>query len=721
MALSEREWLASGYTPEMNHFTDRKFFRIGNAGNGLSTVTALQAAWTILLARYTDGNDVEFHTITPTSRSASRIPENASTPHLATITVDWKLAVQDIVRQLEGRAQEDYNDQAFGKHNNGTTLLWIRSNETSPTGGQTLGTAQNFSLMPLCSILRDGLELHMAFDNMLVEKVHAERMVSQMGHILQQLMQCMDLGSPLKDLILIREKDLQEIWSWNADVPAVVEACVHDLIAETKHRQPDAPAVCAWDGELTYKQLDDLSTRLAQYLVGLGVGPEDIVPLCFEKSMWTPVAMLGVMKAGGASVSIDKNQPEGRLQAITSQVNAKIIISSQKNEALASRLLAGVRVVVVDKPQATHLAALPPKPLLSVSATNRLYVTFTSGSTGVPKGVIITHSNFSSAIRHQQAAFKLDSKTRFFDFAPYAFDTAWATILYTLTAGGCLCTPSDEELQEPERSMRDLRVNYAGMTPTVARMLRPERLPNLKTLVLGGEAVRLEDFERWSGKVSLVNAYGPSECTPTATIHCLQSIGLTDPPIGRPYGLCGWVVEPRGGGLMGVGEVGELWLEGPLVGSGYLNDPEKTAASFVKDPPWLLQGASGQPGRTGRLYRTGDLVRYRPDGSLEFVGRKDEQVKIRGQRVELREVEHHVQRLLSNSRPDTGPSAEVQVVAEVISLQGSNKPTLAAFVVPGSGAAAMTEEELSAAVGRMTSGLDERLATQLPSYMIPTS
>jgi non-ribosomal peptide synthetase component F len=165
-------------------------------------------------------------------------------------------------------------------------------------------------------------------------------------------------------------------------------------------------------------------------------------------------------------------------------------------------------------------------------------------------------------------------------------------------------------------------------------------ISNLSTLVLGGERVIPTDMYLVGGKAHVISAYGPAECTPTATI--LHSSDVCDVGLGRGAGVCTWIVEPDNPELLSpIGAVGELWIEGPLVGEGYLNDPEKTAAAFIQDPAWLLRGVPGdRPGRSGRVYRTGDLVQYREDGSLLFIRRKDTQVKIRGQRVELEEIEY---------------------------------------------------------------------------------
>lgn len=178
--------------------------------------------------------------------------------------------------------------------------------------------------------------------------------------------------------------------------------------------------------------------------------------------------------------------------------------------------------------------------------------------------------------------------------------------------------------------------------------------------------------------------------------------------------------------LTSIGAIGELWLEGPLVGRGYLQGAQRTAAAFVENPPWLLAGGPGQCGRRGRLYKTGDLVRYNSDGTLEFVGRKDSQVKLRGQPVELAEVEHHVRQALVNEstietmdfRLSKGAADTIEVVVEAITPRGGDRPVLVALIRLGC-AASLPEDEHSAAVQQMAAGLEDRLQQQIPAYMVP--
>jgi amino acid adenylation domain-containing protein len=517
------------------------------------------------------------------------------------------------------------------------------------------------------------------------------------------------------------QQDLSRIWRWNAIVPDTVHICVHHIIADIARRQPDAPAICAWDGELNYGSLDELSTTLSVHLIDLGVGPGTIVPLCFEKSMWTPVAMLGVMKAGAASVIMDITNPEARLHTIVRQALTysccRVILASTKNQPLADRLARLEKLetsVFVPEALVRQGSHAPACPIVSVTPDDTLYIVFTSGSTGTPKGAIITHVNFSSAIRHQHAALGFGKSCRVFDFASYAFDVAWSDALHTFAAGGCMCIPSENQRKNDiAAAIRDLRANYLDLTPTVARQIRRGDVPKVQTIVFGGERVAASDIPAWTNCSTIRNPYGPAECTITSTVSAIQPGDSREPGIGRGCGTVTWVVRSNGLELAAVGEAGELWLEGPLVGRGYLGEPEKTASAFIEDPPWLLQGGPGVPGRCGRLYRTGDLVRYNADGSLQFMGRKDDQVKIRGQRVELGDIEHHLRQCLASH-------AEVAVVVDVVQPAGNSAPLLAAFLAVGELVNADAKTK-NAAILDLTAPIEARLATSLPVHMIPTS
>ena len=307
------------------------------------------------------------------------------------------------------------------------------------------------------------------------------------------------------------------------------------MIEERAQAQPSAPAVCAWDGELTYGELDQLATRLAGRLVDLGVGPDVLVPLCFEKSMWTTVAMLGVLKAGGAFVMLDSAIPEQRLQTLFHQIGSNLMLSSIANMALSLRLS---KTVIRVGPDSTKISSLVVSPgRKSQPSSTAMYAVFTSGSTGTPKGVVLSHQNFCSALNYQLQLLGFTKDSRVLDFASYTFDVAVHNAFATFVAGGCLCIPADRDRKDNvDKVITSMRATIANLTPTVSRLLDPMTVPDLKTMISLGETVTIKDAERWWGKSYLVNTYGPAECTPISTINYSASSPEEATRIGKGAG-----------------------------------------------------------------------------------------------------------------------------------------------------------------------------------------
>ncbi|KDB21505.1 hypothetical protein H109_06562 [Trichophyton interdigitale MR816] len=525
------------------------------------------------------------------------------------------------------------------------------------------------------------------------------------------------------------------VWKWNATAPPTLNACVHELVQTRVDLAPDAIAINAWDGVLSYKQLASEAAHLARQLIdSYQVVPGEKVLVVLERGLLIPVAVLAIIQTGATFVLLDTASPESRLRQVAERTCARVTVTSQSLATLAQRLSSSVMTICKPRSEPSFIATPGTiSSLCPADPSSILYVVFTSGSTGNPKGVEVSHSNFVSGLEQQSELFQLSQGSRFLHFASYSFDASVHEILITLTQGGCLCIPSDtDRMQRLSAAMNEMQVTIAQMTPTSSQLIEPDQVPTLQTLVLAGEPMSRAVIERWSPYVRLVNAYGPAECAVFSTgyvvdVHSCLETGVV--PIGRGYGCVTWVTDPDNVNyLTPVGEVGELLIEGPNVSAGYLADPEKTAASFIEDPKWLIEGSpfASLEGRHARLYKTGDLVRYIGDGDLVFVGRKDTQVKLHGQRIELEEVEHQMQNFLSGEK----------AIAEVIQRGGQNKAAqLVAFIeVP--------ERELESSRERFTQevsgGLDpifravdaefqqleERLLSalteRLPSYMVPS-
>ena len=525
----------------------------------------------------------------------------------------------------------------------------------------------------------------------------------------------------IEDSIRPTARDLDDLWHWNHSLPPTRDFCMHDYISERAQSYPDKVAIASWDGDLTYAEVDRYSTITAKRLINRGVKLHDFVPLCFEKSRWTIVAVLAVMKAGATLVMMDPSLPLARLQNMATQVNATTMLSSRQQIEFSKTILPGEPLIIEADAFANSSETETMPALERVPPTALMYLIFTSGSTGTPKGVKISHQTYTSSALPRAEAVGYTEKSRVLDFASYAFDVSIDSMLLTLGNGGCLCIPSDEDrMDDINNAIRKMRINYAGLTPSLARILEPDVIASLDALGLGGEAAAASDVALWGQSARIVIGYGPCECTIGCTINSDTAKGRPYISIGTGNGAAMWIVDPNDHEiLLPVGAVGELLVEGPIVGQGYLNDPEKTAAAFIEDPKWLTAGHNDFAGRRGRLYKTGDLGKYDPDGSggIVFAGRKDTQVKLRGQRVELSEIESQL-----NARLPSDATVIAEVIKPVLS---GGQATLVAFVtfqsLSGSPQDEITDvdlpEDLRSALNEANAGI----VKVLPRYMVPTA
>ncbi|MHA7627475.1 amino acid adenylation domain-containing protein [Corallococcus sp. M7] len=406
---------------------------------------------------------------------------------------------------------------------------------------------------------------------------------------------------------------------------------VHARFGAWAERTPDALAVAFAGDALTYGQLEARANRLAWHLRGLGVGPDVPVVLCLERSTAFVEAALGVLKAGGAYVPLDPSAPPERLQSILEDVRAPVLLASRNTTALT--LPPDCKCLLAeDGFSATGAPAHAPPEL--TGPRHLAYVIYTSGSTGRPKGVELEHAGLAHLVDWHQRTYALTPEDRTTQAAGPAFDAAVWELWPTLTAGASLHIVDDEVRALPERLVAWLteeRITRCFLPTPLAEAVLTQPWPAhtaLRTLLTGGD--RLHRGAPEGTPFQLINHYGPTECTVVATCGPVTA-GAVNPPIGRPIvNTQAYVLDARQQPVP-VGVPGELWLGGLGLARGYLNQPELSARAFVPHPFDARDGA--------RLYRTGDRVRFLPDGALEFLGRTDAQVKLRGLRIELGEVE----------------------------------------------------------------------------------
>jgi aspartate racemase len=496
----------------------------------------------------------------------------------------------------------------------------------------------------------------------------------------------------------------QILGDWNQTAFAIPQdQCFPQLFEAQVERTPDAPAVIFRDQALTYRQLNERANQLAHYLRQQGVGPEVVVGIAAGSSPELAVGILGILKAGAAYLPLDPAYPRQRLGYMLEDSGVKLLLTQQH---LATTLPAGAaRVICLDAdwPVITRARAANPEPLLKPD--NLTYVIYTSGSTGQAKGVQVSHRNLVNHNLEAVRTYGLVARDRVLQFASLSFDLAVEELLPTWICGATVVLRPEDGLLAGEPLHRLLRKE--GVTvldlPTAfwhewvhELAERREVLPeSVRLVIVGGEKAAASTLAIWQklGKKSVrwVNTYGPTEATVIATVHePAADKADAELPIGRPVANTQIYILDRWLQPVPIGVPGELYIGGAGVARGYLNRPELTAERFIADP------FSASPG--ARMYRTGDLARYRSDGKIEFVGRADHQVKIRGHRIEPGEIENTL--------------VQHPAVREALVLVREDRPgdpRLAAYVVPH------PDQQIAA------DALRDFLKEKLPEYMVPAA
>ncbi len=483
-----------------------------------------------------------------------------------------------------------------------------------------------------------------------------------------------DPEAPVSELpLLTPEEERQLTGVWN-DTGAEYrhEATLPELLAEQAERSPDAVAVISGGEALTYGELDRRANRLARRLRALGVGPESRVAVCLERSPALMVGLIGVLKAGGAYLPVDPETPRSRMNALLESAGVEIVVTEEWLSEIA------------DEDDS-------PLPQTATSA-NIACVIHTSGSTGVPKGVLLTHRNLVNLVASFLDSYRPEPADRILPLTAISFASFVGEIFPLLCAGGALVLPDRAELLDLSALTSLIERHGISIVSTVPSMMARlnalrERLQRLRLILVGGEALSAGDVDKLLGSVRIVNGYGLTETSICSTCHILVPEDLAPgsvPPIGRPLMNHRVYLLDRHLQALPGGCPGEVFIAGEGLARGYLGDPAATAARFLPDP-WDT-GA--------RMYRTGDRGLLRSDGELVYLGRVDQQVKVRGFRIELAEIE---------SALALHPG--VKECAVTVRKDGG-EAELVAYLVP---------EGPQPSVGELLAYLREKL----PDYMVP--
>ncbi|KAI0433856.1 hypothetical protein F5Y09DRAFT_350464 [Xylaria sp. FL1042] len=527
----------------------------------------------------------------------------------------------------------------------------------------------------------------------------------------------------LREIDACPRYDLEKIRSWTTMDPTPVDRCLHDLILEQCCLRPNEMAICSWDGNLTYKELEDLSSRLTNLLIELGVGPETFVLSCFEKSTWAIVARLAILRAGGAYISVFASDPPVYLESVIARTKTRILLT---DSSYVERFQGIVPTLIELSTKWLRSLPVGSQTCQTVTPDSACLVLFTSGSTGTPKGIIQSHKAYASAIKNYARDLQLDSHTRFFQFDDYAFDISNLEFLVPLILGGCCCVPGPmKTVHDLTREINSMAADTIFLTPTVAIKLEPQDIPHLKTLCVGGEPLPKDLVSKWDNSTTrLVNQYGMGEVAICCALNTeIDPVGGAK--VGRPSTGTIWLVDPSSPNkLIGIGAVGEIVVEGPHLSRGYLDDTaiRRTEAGFLKAiPPWLVKM---HPNRTNtRMYRSGDLGRLNHDGTITYLGRKDTILKLDGCRIDALEVEHQAKKCLSDND---------NIVVDLLGIiNGQDEPTLTALIyldahpdstAPKTNAMPLLKDATSDSFAReKIEEIQDSIAQSLPHYMMPTT
>jgi amino acid adenylation domain-containing protein len=690
---------------------------------GVTTFMVLQATLAVLLAKLGAGTDIPIGA--PNAGRTDDALNDLTGFFVNTLVLRTDLSGDPTFRELLERVRETYlsavehqdvpferlveelaPSRSLARNPMFQVMLTLQNNTkavldlpTAPTGGATGGTAAVTSDLDVTVIeafdptgAPNGLLGSVVADADLFDAESVERMVARWIRILEAVIG--DPGLPLSAVDVLDAAERHRILAeWNDTALPVPDASVTDLFEAQARRNPEAVAVVCDGQALSYQELNARADQLAGYLAGRGVGPESLVGVLLERGPDLLVALLAVLKAGGAYLPIDPAYPQDRMAYMVADAAPAVVLASAATAGALPPSTA--EVVVLDAPgTVAELAAIDPGEVLRAAPSpGRLaYVIYTSGSTGRPKGVAVTHQGFANTLASAAARFGAGPGSRVAQFMSMSFDVFGLEWSLALTSGAALVVVPDDRRLGAELAdfLREQGITHASLPPGVLAGLAPASIDARVVLEVGGEASPPELIERWSAGRTMFNTYGPTETAIDATVWRCRP-GAAEVPIGTPIGNARVYVVDEFLAPVPAGVAGELYVTGAGLARGYVARAALTAERFVACP--------FEPG--ARMYRTGDRAKWASDGQLVFAGRTDDQVQIRGFRIEPGEVQSVV-----------AAHAQVAQGAVVARTDSSGDVRLVAYVVPVDGADT---------AGGLPAAVHAFVADRLPDYMVPSA
>lgn len=649
----------------------------------ITTATIIRAAWALLLSSYCDTDDVCFGTIISGRNAPILGLDIIPGPTIATVPVRMRLdrsqSVTSFLHAVQDQAHRAIPFEQYGIQNisklspearracDFTSLLAIQPvqsmsasfDDAGNAGGEEesiledpgadaydtkegMGDYFNYPLVLQVHTSDGAMKFVSTYQPDCISEASVMTMHRHLAHIVDQLLS--QSATSVAKISVAGPWDIQRAISFNAEPPEIMKTTFHQMFARQARATPDAVAVRAHDGIFTYAELEEAANRYAHMLIrDEGVKARDLVHVCFQKSIWYVVAILAANKAGAAWVPLDPAHPAERLKQLVSSTKAKLAIVSQANVALMLDIIE--RTVEVSAKSYAHLLSNHENanddvaPQINVLPNDAIYVLFTSGSTGTPKGLVMEHQSVCTSQVAIAQRLGMTPSVNILQFSAFVFDVSVGEIIGPLITGATVCIPSDDDRTgDLAVFINSANVNWAYLTPSFARTLNIEELPTLELLIVCGEAPNRDVLDQFYGRVRLLNGWGPAETCCMSSIHEYTSINDSPTCIGQAVGGYGWIVDSDDHSkLAPIGKIGEIVIQGPTLLREYLGDDEKTQRALPAAPFWT-------PSRSApwdRVFKTGDLGRYDAEGRIEYAGRKDTQVKIRGLRIELGDIEYH--------------------------------------------------------------------------------
>ncbi len=718
---TETIWFPAELSQQIHRFSEQQ---------GITVFTVLLTAYYILLNRYTGQNDIVVGS--PTAGRSKREFERTIGYFVNPVPFRTQLnagqTFNDFLNQVQQTVLEAFDhmdyplalmveklqperdtsrtplfqtmfilERAHLMHDQGLSKFALsREGATMDLGGLTIesmtleqGVAP-FDLTMMAVESGSGLAASLGYNIDLFDASTVQRMLTHYITLLESI-----LKNPQKPLGLLEflpdEERRLVLHEWNQHPEAFAEIkCIHRIIEEHAAQQPQKTALIFEEQQLSYDQLNRRANQLARHLIKLGVKVETIVGISVDRSIEMVVAMLAVLKAGGAYLPIDPTYPPERIRYMIHDAELKFIITTGD---LVNKVHDEGRQLILLDDAGDIFQSDDGNPQTAVSADNLAYLIYTSGSTGKPKGAMLRHRGLVNALYSTRENYYMQADSRTLQFASFSFDASVEEIFSTLSAGATLVLVKKEtllSLPDLKTLLKQRQITNITLPPSVLSVLQPEDFSSLQSVVSAGEKCTPEIARRWSKGRYFINGYGPTEATIcTTSFEAPDDFDLHIVPIGKPVKNARIYVLDGQLNPVPVGVPGEMYICGEGLARGYYNRPELTAERFLPDPYGDEQGA--------RMYRTGDLVRFLPDGNLEFLDRVDQQVKIRGFRIELGEIEAALH---------TCPGIR-EAAVDARHIAGEIR--LIAYLV--------NENDTSLNIGE----LKNCLLQHLPDYMIPTA